>query len=78
MAQAAAKGDTEIMAELCVAIEDLRAKLSLAPCRVCHERLGRDPLNPTIIFEGELAHQACAEGASLAGALDETPAARTP
>ena len=56
---------SELLREMVVTIDDLRAKLSLARCRICNAHLGRDPLTPPTVFEGELVHQGCAEKASL-------------
>ena len=63
MARATEPG--ELLQELVVTIEDLRARLSMARCCICGERLGRDPLNPPVLFEDELSHQHCAERQSV-------------
>jgi hypothetical protein len=59
------KTRSELVDQIVVTIEDLRAKLSIARCQICNDHLGRDPLNPPAVFERELVHQGCAEKASL-------------
>lgn len=66
MTAAALAEDDKILEALTLKIEDLRALLSHAPCWLCQQRLGLDPLDPPVLFEGELAHELCAEVVSLA------------
>ncbi len=71
MTDAAPQPAPELLGEFAVTVEDLRARLALARCRMCDRHIGADPLNPPVPFEGELVHQACAEWEAQAALAED-------